>query len=528
MKTRTMLLSLAILLIAVSAFAGGSDEAEPQRTLTISMPGEADTLDPHVTGARRAYTIMMNIFETLVYKDGDTFQPGLATDWSWNDEGTVYTFTLRDDVSFHDGTPFNAEAVVYNLDRIADPALQSRFATSALGPYGSSRAVDEFTVEITYSAPISASLLLDAFSQAYLGMISPAAGEQFGYEDFGRNPVGTGPFIFEEWTAQNRVTLLRNEDYNWASPVYESEGPAWLESITFFTIPEDSTRAATLETGETDVALELGEEAIALLETDAEFQLQRGDVPGSPVIFWMNVENPILSDINVRRAILHAFDQETLANTIFQGRVTPTFGPLSPATLGYNPAVEELYPYDLNRAAALLEESGWVLNAETGIREKDGVPLAFDINDITERRRIEFFQAQMREIGIDVEANAISSDNLFAITREADTYAMASTWWAYSDPDVLRVLYHSSNIGTGFAISRYNDPELDARLMAALSEIDPDARIERYYEIQEFIMDRALLVSVYARQIHDGMRANITGYRIDRGQYPVLYDVRFE
>lgn len=526
---RQILAALAIVLVAAFAFAGGTEEAEVQRSLTISMPGEADTLDPHVTGARRAYTIMMNIFETLVYKDVDnSFQPGLATEWSWNDEGTVYTFTLREGVTFHDGTPFNAEAVVYNLDRIADPALQSRFATAALGPYQSSRAVDEFTVEITYAAPISASLLLDAFSQAYLGMISPAADAQFGYEDFGRNPVGTGPFVFDEWTAQNRVTLLRNEEYDWASPVYESTGPAWLESITFITIPEDSTRAATLETGETDVALELGEEAISLFEVDDEFQLQRGDVPGSPVIFWMNVEHPILSDINVRRAIMHAFDQETLANTIFQGRVTPTFGPLSPVTLGYNPAVEEIYPYDPDRAREILDEAGWLVNASTGIREKDGETLAFDINDISERRRIEFFQAQMREIGMDIEANAISSDNLFAITREADTYAMASTWWAYSDPDVLRILYDSSNIGTGFAISRYADPMLDEMLMAALSEIDPETRVERYYEIQEFIMDKALMVSVYARQIHDGLKANITGYRIDRGQYPVLYDVRFE
>ena len=532
MRTKaTTVAALFFFLVAAAGFAAGADEQAtgPQRTLTISMAGDADTLDPHVTGARRAYTIMMNIFDTLVVKDVDnTYKPGLATDWSWNDEGTVYTFSLRDDVTFHDGTPFNAEAVVYNLDRIADPALQSRFATDALGPYESSRAVDEYTVEITYSSPIAASLLLDAFSQAYLGIISPTAGEEYGYEDFGRNPVGSGPFVFQEWTAQNRVTLVRNEEYDWASEVYESDGPAWLEEITFITIPEDSTRAATLETGESDVALELGEEAIELFDQDPDFQIAKGDVPGCPIIFWMNVEHPILEDVRVRQAILHAFDQNLLAETIYQGRVTPVFGPLSPVTWGYNPAVEEMYPYDLDRAAELLDEAGWVLNPDTGIREKDGARLEFDINDIIERRRIEFFQAQMRQVGIDVEANAVSSDTLFAITREADTYSMASTWWAYSDPDVLRILYHSSNIGSGFAISRYADHELDAMLEAALGEIDPQARRERYYEIQEFIMDKALMVPVYARLVHDGLKANITGYRIDRGQYPVLYDVRFQ
>jgi peptide/nickel transport system substrate-binding protein len=531
MRLRTML-TAALLITAASVLfaAGGAEEASgPQRTLTISMAGDADTLDPHVTGARRAYTIMMNIFDTLVFKDVDnTYKPGLATEWSWNDEGTVYTFKLRDGVTFHDDTKFNAEAVVYNLDRIVDPALQSRFASEAIGPYESSRAVDDLTVEIKYSTPIAASLLLDAFSQAYLGMVSPTAAEEYGPEDFGRNPVGTGPFMFEEWTAQNRVTIVRNEEYDWASPVFKAEGPAWLESITFITVVEDSTRAATLETGESDVALELGEEAIELFDLNADFRIKKGSVPGCPIIFWMNVEHPILSDIRVRHAILYAYDTDLLADTIYRGRVTPVKGPLSPATWGYNPAVEDMYPLDLDRANELLDEAGWVLNESTGIREKDGEALAFDINDITERRRIEFFQAQMRQVGIDVEANAISSDNLYAVTREADTYAMASTWWGYSDPDVLRVLYHSSNIGTGFAISRYNDPALDKMLTDALGEIDPDSRRDRYFEIQEFIMEKGLIVPVYARLVHDGLKANIDGYRIDRGQYPVLYDVTLE
>lgn len=527
--TRRILASALIAGLAVFAYAGGrQEEPQVQTSLTVSMAGEADTLDPHVTGARRAYTVMMNIFDTLVYRGpSNNYYPGLATSWRGNGEGTVYTFTLREGVTFHDGTPFNADAVVYNLNRVVDPAIQSRFAASAIGPYESARATGDYEVEVRFSSPISQSLLLDALSQAYLSMVSPTAAEELGPEGFGRNPVGSGPFIFEEWTAQNRITLVRNEDYAWASPVFENQGPAALEELVFITIPEDATRAATLETGESDVALELGEEAIEFFDADPNFQIVKGDVPGSPVIFWMNTEHPILSDIRVRRAILHAFDQELLANTIFRGRVTPVFGPLSPVTWAYNPAVEELYPYDLDRAAALLDEAGWVLNRSTGIREKDGVPLAFDINDILERRRIEFFQAQMREIGIDVDARAVTSDVLFAITREADTYSMASTWWAYSDPDVLRVLYHSSNIGTGFAISRYADPRLDTMLTSALAELDTQRREERYFEIQEYIMDLALMVPVYARLVHDGLKANIEGYRVDRGQYPVLFDVRF-
>jgi peptide/nickel transport system substrate-binding protein len=365
-------------------------------------------------------------------------------------------------------------------------------------------------------------------SQAYLAMVSPTAAEKFGVDDFGRNPVGSGPFIFKEWTAQNEVTLVRNDEYDWASPVFKHSGPAYLEQLKFITIPEDSTRAATLETGESDIALELGEEAIELLDADPNFQIVKGEVPGCPIILWMNTEHPILSDIRVRKAILHSFDQDLLARTIYRGRVLPVKGPLGPGTWAYNPAVEDMYPYDLDAAAKLLDDAGWKLNTSTGVREKNGEPLAFDVNDILEKRRIEFFQAQMREVGMDVDARAVTSDVLYAITREADTYSMASTWWAYSDPDVLRILYHSSNVGTGFAISRYRDDNLDKMLEDALAELDTEKRKQRYFEIQEFIMDMALTVPVYARLVHDGLKANITGYRNDRGQYPVLFDVQFE
>ncbi len=527
-QTRFMLVTLICLgLLCTTAFTAFAKEG-PQYggILKIAMKGSADTLDPHVTGARRAYTIIMNVFDTLVYKDIDnTYKPGLATGWSWNTSGTVFTFKLREGVKFHDGTPFDAEAVVYNLNRMVDPKTKSKFAAEAIGPYETSRALDEVTVEAKFSKPIAPTALLDSLSQAYLSMVSPTAAEKWGPDDFGRHPVGTGPFIFKEWTAQDRVTVVRNDDYEWASPVFKHSGRAFLEQIVFLTIPEDSTRAATLETGESDIVLELSEEGVQRLQSAKDFQVVFGDVPGCPVIFWMNVEHPILSDIRVRRAMLYGFDSPLLAKTTYQGLVTPIYGPLGPTTWAYNPAVEKMYGYDPEKAGALLDEAGWVMNKRTGIREKDGKPLKFDLSDLFDNRRGEFFQGQMREIGIAVDARIVTSDILWQITRKGDTYAMASTWFAYSDPDVLRLLYHSSNVGTGFAISRYKDDALDEMLMDALGEPDGDRRKQLYFKIQEEIMSQALIVPVYARRQHDGLKANIEGYRLDRGQYPVLFDV---
>jgi peptide/nickel transport system substrate-binding protein len=175
-----------------------------------------------------------------------------------------------------------------------------------------------------------------------------------------------------------------------------------------------------------------------------------------------------------------------------------------------------------------MNEAGWVMNKQTGIREKDGKPLKFDLSDLVDKRRGEFFQAKMREIGIDVDVRIVTSDILWQITRQAGTYAMASTWFTYGDPDVLRLLYHSSNIGTGFAISRYRNSQLDEKLINALGERDSEGRKQLYFDLQKEIMSQALIVPVYSRRQYDGLKANIQGYRLDRGEYPVLYDVNFK
>ena len=128
-------------------------------------------------------------------------------------DGTAYTMKLRKGVRFHDGTPFNADAVKFSLDRIADPETKSGFAATLLGPYAATAVLDEHTVRITFKKPYAG--FLDGASQAFLGIVSPTAARQAG-KDFGQRPVGTGPFVFKEWVRQDHITLERNPDYNWA------------------------------------------------------------------------------------------------------------------------------------------------------------------------------------------------------------------------------------------------------------------------------------------------------------------------
>jgi peptide/nickel transport system substrate-binding protein len=220
---RIRLLVLAIALVPALVVACGSaptalptpvDEEPTQETgpttggkivygLTLSPSG----IDPHVDASSELGIPLTSVYDTLVYQDLDgAFVPGLAERWEISGDGLVYTFYLRRDVTFHDGTVFDAEAVQFNLDRIADPATRSRKAQGMLGPYDRTEIVDEYTVKVHFQEPYAP--FLDSASQVYLGMASPAAVEKWGAE-YQLHQVGTGPFIFVEYVPNDHLTLVR-------------------------------------------------------------------------------------------------------------------------------------------------------------------------------------------------------------------------------------------------------------------------------------------------------------------------------
>lgn len=530
-STRWGLLSSVVVLAAVliaipqtgvTLHAGPSGPGSG--SLIVAIRAEPDTLDPHATGSRRAYAVMKNIFDTLVYRGSDNkFHPWLAESWENSADGKTYRFKLRRGIRFHDGTPFNAEAVVFNLNRVVDPATKSRTAIQLIGSYERSRAVDPLTVEITFKSTVSPSGLLDGLSQAWLGMVSPAAVAASG-ADFGRRPVGTGPFRFKEWRPQNQIVLERNASYNWSSPGFQRKGPAALNELTFRFIPEDATRVAALERGEVDLIQEVAIDAVEKFRGNPGYHVVTGVAPGGPVIFWLNTEVEPLSDIRVRKAILHGFNRAGLVKGVYRGYLVPAEGPLSPSTWAYTRKVEGMYRYDPSKAKRMLDEAGWTPGPD-GARMKGGKALVVRLGDLFDRRRGEYFQANMRQIGVQVEFRLVSSAELFGMTRKAGDYEMASTWYASSDPHILNLLFNSANVGTGFAISRWKDAGLDAKLAEAFATIDDARRAKLYEEIQIYIMDKALLVPLYAETEIDAIKAKFKGYKLDRGQYPELFEV---
>jgi peptide/nickel transport system substrate-binding protein len=338
------------LLTACGSGSGGSAvSTRPSDTLTVGVYQEPDTLDPGSSGLILSSLIASAIFDPLVWwlptpDGGKQFAPGLATSWQVSPDGTSYTFKLRQDVDFHDGTHFTAAAVKATLDHIADPATKSRSAKGALGPYAETRVIDDYTAEVRFSQPNAA--FLHEMTTILFGMSSPAALKQYGPTGFGNHPVGTGPFKFVEYVTQDHVSLVRNDNYKWGPSAFGPPGPAKLKNLTFKILLDATARYNALRTGQLQLAWNLNPSDIQTVRGTQGLTHYNIPSTGQPYGFPINVKKGPTDDIRVRQAINLAVDQDTLNKTVLLGAYEAAHNVLTPSTPGYNKADDAMYAYD--------------------------------------------------------------------------------------------------------------------------------------------------------------------------------------
>lgn len=531
-STIVKMVVVGLLILAAAPLTGYSVPAEMARQsdaersggqLTFGLASEPPTLDPHTSGSAWTPRVGNAIFDTLVWQAPDlSFKPYLATSWNTSADGLIWTFQLREGVTFHDGTPFNAEAVKYNLDRVVDPEIQAGSAIGLLGPYESSTVVDEYTIDVNFSAPFAP--LLSGLSQSMLGMVSPTAAEASGL-DFGVEPVGTGAFIFREWVQRDHITVEKNPDYAWAPEGQDHEGPAYLDQIVFKFIPEEATRVATLQTGETNIIENVPAHELSLLESDDSIQVFTVPIPGAPWHINLNTTRAPLDDPLVRQALIYAVNPQAIVDTLFFGIHLPANGPLNSVTFGYTAAVEPLYEYNPDRARELLEEAGWTAEGDGGIRQKDGVPLSLPLYVIAAGGyddTAQMVQGQLREVGIDVEIVLEERATMFAGVNAGDHH-MALRFWYGSDPDILNLHFNSADEG-GWNWSKYNNSEVDSLLAQGAASLDSTERSEIYGEIQEILMEDAVMIPLFEHKYIVAANSDVQGVKFDVRTYPWLYD----
>ena len=487
---------------------------------------EPDTLDPHVSAGSSSFVVINSAIETLLFlnPDDNQFYPYLAESWEVSDDGTTYTFNLRDDVTFHDGTPFNAEAVKFNLDRIVDPETAAPYATTNLGSYVGTTLIDDHTVEVQLESPYPP--LLVGLSQTSAGMISPTAAAELGPEGLAVEPVGTGFMRFESFVPKEKITFVRNEDYDWAPEVWGHSGPAYLDGLEFQIIPEPAARVTALESGTVLGIEDTPAQDVLRLQDDENFTLVQGNLPGAPRTFFMNTERAPLDDINVRKALLHGLNIEQVVQLATFGIQPYAKGAFAEATAFYNAAAakEANYPYDPDLAGQLLDEAGWTMGSD-GIRVNDaGEPLVLTaIGFPVFEALYTATQALMREIGVDVDVQIIDVGAAVEANQRGDHH-LAMTGVVGADPSIIALLYHSRNYD-GFAFSRWQDPAFDRLWDDAAASSDLDVRAQLYGEAQQYIMDNALSIPEQEIVRLNFVDSNVNNVRADAsGIYLLLYD----
>lgn len=501
--SRLLVVSLALLLSFSAAFAAGD--------LVIGQGDEFSILDPHKSSSAFDGPLFFGLFDNLVQRDGDTgeIHPHLATSWEVSDGGLVWTFELRDDVVFHDGTPFDAEAAAFNFERIVDPETESQYAVFALGPFEEVRVVGDYTIELVFEEPYGP--LLSNLATYGMGMMSPTAVEEMG-EEISWSPVGTGPYMFVEYVPGQSVTIEKNPDYAWPAP-FQPRSEPYYDTITFRFIEEDSTRAAALERGELDIAMYLA--AIDYLQFDADpnfdtFSYLRLGYP--PAGLFVNAATAPTDDVNVRRALIYATDADLVNEVVFEGILQPSGGVMSTFSFGYHPEAGEMYDFDPERAGELLDESGWVMNESTGFRERDGETLTITYLTLPGASDVaEILEAEWRRIGIQVDV-LVQSNPAQQNTAQEGLHNTVWSQWGGVDPADLQGRYGCENIGSGWNFTHYCNERVQELFSMGRAETDVEAREEIYAEMQEILMSDATIIPLYNISRLTASRTGIAGW----------------
>ena len=499
------------------------------KSLSIGVHYEPSGVDPHIGSAELALQMTNAVFDTLVNRKPDgTYLPGLAERFEISSDGCVYTFRLRRDVRFHDGTPFNSSAVAFSLQRAHDPANKSQLARGMLGPYRRCRVIDEFTVEVELAAPYA--LFLDALSQGWLAPVSPTAVEALG-AGFSRRPVGTGPFVFDRWVLGDRIVLKRNEAYRWGPPTVRNDSSARLDEIGFVFLGNDDERSAALEAGTVDGVFCLPPATAARLRQDDRFIVETMPIRGVPVCLMMNTARAPTNDLRVRQAINFAIDQDELVETIFRGEFARAHGPVSQFTLGYSAAVESRYPFDLDAARRLLSDAGWNSVSRDGVRTKDGERLrlqfyALPVNSYPEFGAI--ISEQVRKVGIEVEVVLLPPLDWIAAGKRGDHHLIPQGKYG-SSSQLMSFVYHSRYSGAdGYGWSKRtwsHCPGFDELLERGEQAFEVDRFVPLFHKAQEIVMDEALIAPLHCNTNILAMRAGVHGIAFDAtGAYPLFHD----
>lgn len=469
---------------AQSAAPAGGGASVPQyggtfvKSLNYGDPG---SLDPIVKNEVAALMVVMNLFDRLVKVDPVTGQiePMLAERWTISDDGLTYTFYLRDDAKFHNGRPITAEDVKYTLERLSHPANASprinllvgvagleEFQAGLAGEIVGLQVVSpyEFVIRLKEPKPT----LLHDVGDPMAGIVPREEVERLGF-DFGRRPVGSGPFKFVSWRSDDEIVLEANLDY-WA-------GRPYLDRVVFRIMREEATRDAEFMAGNLD-AMTIGEAQYARYSRDPFWSQHLIEVPELFTrALFLNNRVPPLDNVLVRQALNYAIEKRLIVERVLSNKAYPATGPLQSSSPAFNPDLVG-YPYDPERARALLRQAGYPNGFELEV-------LATASGSVV----VEALMGFLADIGVNVRIVRLESTTLFERVRAGDYMAAYYSTGGELDPiSFLAARLHTRNHGAAGNSTWYANPEVDRLLDEALRTTDPARRIELARRVEEIVV----------------------------------------
>jgi peptide/nickel transport system substrate-binding protein len=478
------------------------------------------------------YNVIRQIVDPLVRQDANgDFYPGLASDWESSADGTVWTFTLRDDVTFHDGEKLTADAVQGSFARF----VAEGSTLSAPRWYKSSRAIDELTWELTLNQPTAN--ILQQLSNPDYPVLSLASLTEYDDGDRCADPlalVGTGPFIPVEYDQGAKLVLERNEDYEWGPEFADHSGPAHLAEVEIQFVPEAQVRIGALTSGAADAIASLPPLNADEVEK-AGFVLASAPATGVPFVAPLNTTDGPTADIRVREALRAAVDWDAVVETVYKGRYDRAWTPLAPTTApagAYNDDIEGSFEFDTAAAADLLAEAGYTDTDDEGYVTKDGRRLTLrwisDASDIRDQRDVvaEAVQAQAREAGIDITIEQLDTAAYLDRVAASD-YEIVAESWGQSDAAVFGSATNPKGLApNGINYSRYGDADVAAWVPEAATSSDPERRAELYRLIQERVNEQVSIIPIYIQSFLVAAKDSVEGIAFDPVGYPTsFYDV---
>jgi ABC-type transport system substrate-binding protein len=499
MPSRTsasMLRPMVAAVVALLFLAGVVHAQDPVRggTLTIAYTSTSPHIDIQGTNQGSLSESAHYMFETLFDRSAEgTLEPLLATGFEVSADGLVYTFPLRQGVTFHDGTPFDAEAVKYNLER----KIELRLPTWDTVPWDTIEVLDEHTLRVTLTNP--APHIINVLSSKTWSMYSPTHAQAVGPDGVRIQGVGTGPFMQREFRPNEILHLVRNPDY-W------QDGLPYLDEVIFRVIPDPNTRAALLESGDVDMALGLPIPVTLRLQGNPRFEVL-SEVSGRQYYITINNHLAPTNDPVVRRAMNHAIDKEGIIAAVFMG-VGGTVANavyLTPVVSGYHPVGN--FEYDPERAEELLESAGWTM-ARDGVRVKDGERLRISL--YTRRGAVtgdfeiaELVQGMLADVGIEVDLQLFESASFVpavTVPMAESTYHMANLTVGTVTGDaeyIVSTFYRCDSAAPRlFNRAYYCNEEVDRLSDLSRTKGSMEERNEIYREIFQIVFDDAPILQL--------------------------------